>query len=140
MDYGSNTTPFGIVCQFSFSGRSPRLDHITGELPMLPFSALRPEIQRHCTYFSLSKKISLVNFFLTAFVTYVTGDYMMKKDDIVKLRRSMNLTQEEFARRLGVHRVAVARWETGKFKPSALAMAQIERLKAKKKSRKKGGE
>ena len=64
----------------------------------------------------------------------------MNKDDIVKLRRSMSLTQEEFARRLGVHRVAVARWETGKFKPSPLARAQIERLKASQKSKKKGGE
>ncbi len=65
---------------------------------------------------------------------------MMNKDDIVKLRRSMNLTQEEFAHRLGVHRVAVARWETGKFKPSPLAMTQIKRLKARQKSKEKGGE
>lgn len=61
----------------------------------------------------------------------------MNKDDILKLRQLMNLTQEEFACKLGVSRVAVARWETGKFKPSPLAMAQIERLKAKQKPQKK---
>ena len=53
----------------------------------------------------------------------------MKKKAIKNLRQSLGLTQEAFARELGVSRAAVAKWEAGDFKPSPLAMRQIERLK-----------
>lgn len=43
-------------------------------------------------------------------------------------RLSMKLTQEEFAHCLGVTLCTVSRWETGKSKPSRLAMRQIQRL------------
>ena len=63
----------------------------------------------------------------------------MEKEAIRKFRLSMKLTQEAFARELGVTRGAVAKWEAGDVKPSPLAMNQIERLKGRKKPKKKGG-
>lgn len=65
----------------------------------------------------------------------------MKKEAIKKLRQSLGLSQEKFAQKIGVSRATVAKWEAGDFKPSPLAMMQIERLIArpKKKSKKKGG-
>jgi len=53
----------------------------------------------------------------------------MKKKAIKNLRQSLGLTQEGFARELGVSRGAVAKWEAGDFQPSPLALMQIERLK-----------
>jgi len=63
----------------------------------------------------------------------------MKRDAIKKLRLSMKLSQEAFARELGVSRAAVAKWEAGDYNPSPLAMIQVERLRARTKSKKKGG-
>lgn len=55
----------------------------------------------------------------------------MKKDIanvVKKLRTALNLTQEQFAAKLGVTFTTVNRWENGKGKPSPLAMRQIEEL------------
>jgi DNA-binding transcriptional regulator YiaG len=46
-----------------------------------------------------------------------------------KLRESLGIRQEEFARRLGISTQSVHRWERGHFKPSRLAMQAIQRLK-----------
>jgi transcriptional regulator with XRE-family HTH domain len=43
------------------------------------------------------------------------------------LRRAFGLTQEELARRVGTHRVTVARWESGTNTPSLRQMEQIAR-------------
>jgi transcriptional regulator with XRE-family HTH domain len=56
---------------------------------------------------------------------------MVKKDIanvVKKLRTALNLTQEQFAAKLGVTFTTVNRWENGKGKPSPLAMRQIEEL------------
>jgi putative transcriptional regulator len=53
----------------------------------------------------------------------------MDSDAIKKFRQSLQLTQEEFARKLGISRSTVAKWECGDFRPSRLAMGQIRRLK-----------
>ena len=42
-----------------------------------------------------------------------------------KVRKSMGLSQENFARMIGVTFVTVNRWERGHFKPSPLAMANL---------------
>ena len=41
------------------------------------------------------------------------------------LRRSLNLTQEEFAHELGITVGTVNRWENGRFRPSKLARATL---------------
>ena len=46
------------------------------------------------------------------------------------LRRSLGLTQEQFAVRVGVTFSTVNRWENGRGKPSPLAMRRIEELRA----------
>lgn len=47
-------------------------------------------------------------------------------EDIKKLRLSAILTQEEFAKEVGVSFATVNRWETGKSKPTIKAMKLID--------------
>ena len=47
---------------------------------------------------------------------------------IKELRSELDLTQEKFAAKVGVTFSTVNRWESGKSKPSPLAMRQIEEL------------
>jgi DNA-binding transcriptional regulator YiaG len=51
----------------------------------------------------------------------------MQSDDVQRLRKRLGLTQAKFARLLGVHRVSVARWESGASKVQA-PMAKLIRL------------
>ena len=44
------------------------------------------------------------------------------------IRRTLSLTQEQLAHKLGVSFVTVNEWENGKRKPSPLARRQIEQL------------
>lgn len=46
--------------------------------------------------------------------------------EMKRLRLSAFLTQEEFAKKLGVTAVTVARWESGKTTPSLKAMRKID--------------
>lgn len=52
----------------------------------------------------------------------------MNGTEIKELRRSLKLTQQEFADKIGVDRVTVARWETNNKRPSKLAKRQLARL------------
>lgn len=45
-----------------------------------------------------------------------------------ELRGALNLTQEQFAAKVGVTYTTVNRWENNKGKPSPLAMLRIEEL------------
>lgn len=45
-----------------------------------------------------------------------------------KIRKTLNLTQEQLAQRLRVSFVTVNEWENGKRRPSPLAKAAIEQL------------
>ena len=47
---------------------------------------------------------------------------------IKSLRKELDMTQKEFAKRVGVHVVTVIRWEGGGFKPSGLALHNLEQL------------
>lgn len=51
---------------------------------------------------------------------------MIFSKEIKRLRLNIFLTQEEFARKLGVTAVTVARWESGKTTPSLKAMRKID--------------
>jgi len=53
--------------------------------------------------------------------------------DIKSIRQQLRLTQEEFAQKLGVAWGTVARWESGRVKPSPLACQAIENLLRKDK-------
>ena len=50
----------------------------------------------------------------------------MNGEQIKELRKSLRLTQEEFAHRLGVTLCTVNRWENNKSVPSRLALRQLE--------------
>ena len=56
----------------------------------------------------------------------------MKHEDMPRIlktiRKTLSLTQEQLAQRLGVSFVTVNGWENGKRKPSPLARRQIEQL------------
>jgi len=43
---------------------------------------------------------------------------MFDRNQIIKLRKSRDLTQQQFARRIGTSRQVVASWESGDTKPS----------------------
>ena len=45
---------------------------------------------------------------------------------IKKVRNDLKISQEEFARKLGVSYITVNRWENGRTKPSPLAATKIE--------------
>ncbi len=47
-------------------------------------------------------------------------------EDIKKIRLKTFMTQEDFAKELGVAQNTVNRWETGKVKPGIKAMKQID--------------
>ena len=49
--------------------------------------------------------------------------------DIQKLRSRFQLTQEEFAVKVGVTLSTIHRWEKGKSKPSKLAILKLTELK-----------
>jgi DNA-binding transcriptional regulator YiaG len=60
-------------------------------------------------------------------------------EEIRQLREALGLTQEQFAREVGVSFSTVSRWETARGEPSPLAWRRIEdlrsRLSDKEKSR-----
>lgn len=51
---------------------------------------------------------------------------MSFSEDIKKIRRKAFMTQEEFAKALGVSFATVNRWETGKAKPNLKTMKLID--------------
>ena len=54
---------------------------------------------------------------------------LMPPEEIKELRQNLQLTLQEFAVKLNVALNTVYRWETGKAKPSPLALEKLERLK-----------
>lgn len=51
---------------------------------------------------------------------------MSFSEDIKRVRRNSFLTQEEFAKEIGVSFATVNRWETGKAKPNLKTMKLID--------------
>ena len=51
--------------------------------------------------------------------------------DIKVLRKQLDLSQDRLAARLGVAPYTVRRWESGKSRPSQLALRQLARLEKK---------
>lgn len=51
---------------------------------------------------------------------------MSFSEDIKRIRRKAFMTQEEFAKEIGVSFATVNRWETGKAKPNIKAMRLID--------------
>ena len=51
---------------------------------------------------------------------------MAFSEDIKKIRFKAFMTQEEFAKELGVSCITVTRWETGKAKPNLKTMKLID--------------
>ncbi len=53
---------------------------------------------------------------------------MIQKDDVVRLRTRLGLTQEKFARKLGVSVSIVSKWEIGLHNPRGRPLRALERL------------
>ncbi len=53
---------------------------------------------------------------------------MIQKYDVVRLRSHLGLSQEKFAKKLGVCVSSVTKWETGWHKPRGLSLRALERL------------
>lgn len=54
----------------------------------------------------------------------------MNPDQIRQLRKELELTQQQFAERLGVSFVTLNRWENGQSKPSAMGQTKLKDLRA----------
>jgi len=54
----------------------------------------------------------------------------MTPEQIRHLRKELDLTQQQFAERLGVSFVTLNRWENGKSEPSALGLTKLKELRA----------
>jgi DNA-binding transcriptional regulator YiaG len=53
----------------------------------------------------------------------------MNSIEIKELRKKINLTQEQFARKVGVTLLTVSKWEGEKSKPSPMAIDRLNNLK-----------
>lgn len=53
----------------------------------------------------------------------------MNSIEIKALREELNLTQQELADKVGVHRITVTRWELGDIQPSPMAVQALNQLK-----------
>ncbi len=53
---------------------------------------------------------------------------MFRKHDVVRLRTRLGLSQEKFARKLGVSVFTVSTWERSLNKPRGLSLLALERL------------
>ncbi len=53
---------------------------------------------------------------------------MFRKSDIARLRAHLDLSQEKFAKKLGVSVSIVGKWETGLHKPRGLSLRALDRL------------
>ncbi len=63
----------------------------------------------------------------------------MKPKEILKIRKSLKLTREQFAPLVGVTAGAVYSWERGKHIPKAIYIEKIEQLSNKKKMVRQSG-
>jgi putative transcriptional regulator len=61
----------------------------------------------------------------------------MKSGQVRNIRRRLGLTQERFAKRIGVVKSTVARWETDQSEPSPLAEVRLKELRRRQVSQKK---
>ena len=52
----------------------------------------------------------------------------MTPKELLEMRKTLNLTQQQLAVKLGVAEVTVSRWERGQHRPSKLALKQLKRL------------
>ena len=52
---------------------------------------------------------------------------MFRKHNVVRLRTRLGLTQEEFAKKIGVSVFAVSKWERGLHKPRGLSLRALDR-------------
>ncbi len=62
----------------------------------------------------------------------------MSPQQIKRLRKSLGLTQQGFADRLGIPQVTVGRWEAGMHSPRGLSLKALRELAAKVKGNPKG--
>jgi len=56
----------------------------------------------------------------------------MDKLDIKKIRTDLGLTQQEFSIKIPVSTVTLSHWETGRTKPSKMAVIRLKQIKGSK--------
>jgi DNA-binding transcriptional regulator YiaG len=60
----------------------------------------------------------------------------MNAESVKKIRLHLGLTQDQFAAKIGVHRMTVSKWETGANSPTGMALQALERLAQRAEKRK----
>ena len=53
---------------------------------------------------------------------------MFRKSDVARLRAHLDLSQEKFAKKLGVSVSIIGKWEAGLHKPRGLSLRALDRL------------
>lgn len=76
------------------------------------------------------------NFILTGVVSNDTISNV-SPEQVLKLRKSLKLTQQQLADLIGAQRHTVARWETGVNAPRGANLKQLRELEAKAKKMKR---
>ena len=61
-------------------------------------------------------------------IIFEGGNNSMHKDEIKAIREKLGLTQEAFAREVGVTVTTISRWESGRVAPHQLAVDKIKEL------------
>jgi DNA-binding transcriptional regulator YiaG len=62
----------------------------------------------------------------------------MSPKQVVAIRKTLGITQQELADRIAAHQVSVARWKTGQSVPTGAYLKALNELAAKLKRRRKG--
>ena len=52
----------------------------------------------------------------------------MTPEEVKALRQAQGFTQEKFARKIGVHKLTVSRWERGEISPVGMSLKALERM------------
>jgi putative transcriptional regulator len=55
--------------------------------------------------------------------------FKMEPQEIIKIRRSLKLTQNEYAMLFGIHHMTVSKWERGDLKPSGYQLALMNEFR-----------
>lgn len=59
-------------------------------------------------------------------IQHIEGEIVWNHDAVKALRHQMNLTQEEFAKQIGVRRQTVSEWENGVYQPDRSTSKHLE--------------
>lgn len=77
---------------------------------------------------------------MSVYFSIIERKKLMNKEEIIRIRKLLGLTQERFANLLEATVVTVSRWENGRSKPSRLYVRELVRVREEYQKSGKGTE